>query len=212
MLLVCSIYKKRHFSESLTEAEDEDSRFGLGLSFILTPLKYKGRSLQPHWWFSSFCDLEIPKTFPAEAWISSRKHIPNMWPVAICREEAENHSALRWRKTGAASSPKYTFRVITFKYWGQVYCYSQAQSSFCQSTSSSLVHTSESSLHLLSHQTWLDHPSSGLQGAHLAPLLALLLTFHVVPAKSHHLNIHLCRSTDMISPFAHISHSCYQHL
>lgn len=44
----------------------------------LIPLKYKGRSLQPYWWFSSFCDLKIPKTSPAEAWILSRKCISNV--------------------------------------------------------------------------------------------------------------------------------------
>lgn len=49
------------------------------------------------------------------------------------------------------------------------------------------------------------HPNSGLQGAHLAPILALLLTFHVVSAKSHQFNIPLHRSKDMISPFARIS-------
>lgn len=46
-------------------------------------------------------------------------------------------------------------------------------------------------------QTWLDHSSSGL---HLAPVLALLLIFHMVPAKLHHLNIPICRSKDMTSP------------
>lgn len=95
---------------------------------------------------NSFQVFVTRRSFTAEIlWISSRKHILNVWPVGICREQAEP------QMLNTGEKQDLSLHQTTLSGWQnsnivvRVFCCSQALSSFCQTTSRSLAHNSESS-------------------------------------------------------------------
>lgn len=153
---------------------------------------------------NSFQVFVTQRSFPAEIpWISSRKHILNVWSVGICKEaetqmlySGENQDLSLHQTT--LSGWEHSNIVVKFLLFPSfIFFLSDNINIFGPYLRKQLTPAFTPDM--------VGHPNSGLQGAHLAPILALLLTFHVVSAKSHQFNIPLHRSKDMISPFAHIS-------
>lgn len=203
-----NLQKKRDLSESLTGTEGEESLQGICLLYLWST---KGEVYSHTGGFQAFVTWRSLKFFQQR----HGSHLENVCLMCDLLQSAERR--LKTTVVYGGEKQELPPHLSTLSWWAHsnTVVWFIAFPRFdllCQPMSTSLAHTSESSLHLLSQQTWLDRRSSGLQGAHLAPALALLLTFHVAAAKSHHLNIPLCRSEDMISPFAHMSHSCHQHL
>lgn len=151
MLLVCSIYKKRDLSESLTGTEDEDSLQGLCLLYLYL-WSTKGEVYNHTGGFQAFVTWRSLK-------FSQQRHGSHLENICLMCDLLQ--SAERRLKTTAVygrEKQELPSHQSTLSWWAHsnTVVWFIAFPRFdllCQPMSTSLAHSSESSLHLLSQQT-----------------------------------------------------------